>query len=353
LLRCAIIGRDMDPFAKALLVAVPSGAALAALDAPLPWTIGPLLGCAIANLSGAGLSTPVAARNFGQWAIGVVLGLYFSPAIVARVAALAPWIVVGIAWSLCLGLGASWMLRRFAGASRATAFFAGAIGGATEMAVQGERAGGRVDQIAAAHSLRLVIVVLTVPAIYRLLDLHGHDPYEMPSRVVHWDGLAMLCAATAAAALAWRTLSWPNAWMLGPLSVSLGLTATGHDWSALPPAVIVAAQVTIGASLGCRFSPAFFAQAPRYLAVVASTTGVAIAASAGFGVLLGHAMGMPAATMVLATSPGGVAEMTLTAKTLQLGVPVVTAFHVTRMAVMMVTLGALYRLLGRILGWTR
>jgi uncharacterized protein len=343
----------MKPFAKALAVAVPAGALLAALNAPLPWTIGPLLACAIVNLAGAGMSTPVAARNFGQWMIGTVLGLYFAPAVVERVVTFAPWIVLGIAWALCLGLMFAWTLRRFAGASRATAFYAGAVGGATEMAVQGERAGGRVDQIAATHSLRIMLVVLTLPMAYRLLGLHGSDPYEMPARIVHWDGFAMLVAATVAMALAWRRLSWPNAWLLGPLAVTVGLTATGHDWSALPQWLVIAGQVAIGSSLGCRFTPAFFAQAPRFVAVVVAMTFVGIAASACFAVLLAHGAGVPVATMVLATSPGGVAEMALTAKTLQLGVPVVTAFHVMRSVTMMTALGVVYRMLGRFRGWER
>jgi membrane AbrB-like protein len=350
MLRCAIIGRVI-PFAKALLVAVPAGAAFAALDAPLPWMLGPLLACAIANLAGAGLSTPTAVRGFGQWMIGTALGLYFSPPVVERVVAFAPWIALAIGWAFALGLASAWALRRYGGASRPTAFYAGAIGGATEMAVQGERAGGRVDQIAASHSVRVAIVVLTLPAVYRLLDVHGADPYQAAARAVDPLGLAMLVAATVGAALAWRTLSWPNAWMLGPLAVAIGLTATGHDWSALPQPVVVAGQVAIGASLGARFTPAFFAQAPRFLAVVASSTLLGMAASAGFAWALSRATGVPVQTMVLATSPGGIAEMTLTAKTLQLGVPVVTAFHVTRMVATMVVLGLVYRLLARIRGW--
>ncbi|MEI7443773.1 MAG: AbrB family transcriptional regulator [Burkholderiales bacterium] len=342
----------MNPFAKALLVAAPAGAIFAALHAPLPWTTGPLLACAVANLAGAGMSTPVAARNFGQWMIGTALGLYFTAEVVSKVVAYAPWIVLGVAWSLGLGLGFAWTLRRFGGVSRPTAFYAGAIGGATEMAVQGERAGGRVDQIAAAHSLRLMLVVLALPTIYRLLDLHGADPYQPPARTVHWDGLAMLVAATVAAALAWRRLSWPNAWMLGPLAVTFGLTASGHAWSALPQWLIVAGQVTIGASLGCRFTPSFFAQAPKYVAVVAAMTLGGIVLSAGFASLLSLATGVPLATMVLATSPGGIAEMSLTAKTLQLGVPVVTAFHVVRAVSTMTLLGLVYRLLARRRGWT-
>jgi membrane AbrB-like protein len=343
----------MLPFAKALLVAAPAGAAFAAIGAPLPWTIGPLLACAFANLAGAGLVTPVWARNFGQWMIGAVLGLYFTPEVVGRVVAFAPWIVLGIGWALALGLGFAWALRRFAGASPATAFYGGAIGGATEMSVQGERAGGRVDQIAAAHSLRIVIVVLTLPAIYRLLDLHGSDPYETGARAVDWAGLAMLVPATVAAALAFRTLGGPNAWMLGPLAVTLALTATEQNWSALPPWLVVLGQIVIGASLGCRFTPDFFRRAPRYLAVVAAATLTGIAVSALFAWVVARTSGVPVATMVLATSPGGIAEMTLTAKTLQLGVPIVTAFHVTRMLATITLLGPMYRVVGRVRGWDR
>ncbi|MFY9512197.1 MAG: AbrB family transcriptional regulator, partial [Rubrivivax sp.] len=40
--------------------------------------------------------------------------------------------------------------------------------------------------------------------------------------------------------------------------------------------------------------------------------------------------GLHPATAVLATAPGGIAEMAITAKVLQLGVPVVTAFQVLR-----------------------
>ena len=43
--------------------------------------------------------------------------------------------------------------------------------------------------------------------------------------------------------------------------------------------------------------------------------------------------GLIPATLVLGMAPGGIAEMCVTAKVLQLGVPLVTAFHVTRVVV--------------------
>jgi uncharacterized membrane protein AbrB (regulator of aidB expression) len=52
---------------------------------------------------------------------------------------------------------------------------------------------------------------------------------------------------------------------------------------------------------------------------------------------------MHPATVLLGTSPGGITEMCITAKVLQLGVPVVTAFHVTRYVAVLVLTTPLYR----------
>jgi uncharacterized membrane protein AbrB (regulator of aidB expression) len=46
-------------------------------------------------------------------------------------------------------------------------------------------------------------------------------------------------------------------------------------------------------------------------------------------------------------APGGVAEMCITAKGLQLGVPIVTAFHVTRVIVLVMASGPLFGWLDR------
>jgi uncharacterized membrane protein AbrB (regulator of aidB expression) len=53
---------------------------------------------------------------------------------------------------------------------------------------------------------------------------------------------------------------------------------------------------------------------------------------------------VPVSTMVLATAPGGMAEMCVTAKVLQLGVPLVTAAHVTRVIILVTTTAPMFRL---------
>jgi membrane AbrB-like protein len=223
-----------------------------------------------------------------------------------------------------------------------------AVGGASEMAVQGERHGALVERVAAAHSLRIMMVVGTIPFIVRGLHAEaGLAPFVPAASAVNYPGLALLALATAAGALLLKRSQLPNAWVIGPLAVALALTAAGIHLSRLPEWSIRTGQLLIGVSLGTRFTPAFVHTAPRFLASVAACTLAALVLAAGFALALARLAGLHWATAVLATSPGGIAEMALTARVLNLGVPVVTAFHVTRMVVVVLAIGPLYRIVSR------
>jgi membrane AbrB-like protein len=282
----------------------------------------------------------------GQWAIGSALGLYFTPAVLQVLASYVGFIAAAVVFAIVLGIGCGWLLHRITGVNRTTAFFAMALGGASEMASQGERHGAAVDRVAAAHSLRIMLVVAVIPFAFQFWGGHGLDPYMPGTRSVDYGGLVFLILLTSLAALALMRLNWPNAWVIGPLAVAMALTASGVNLSALPEWAIHLGQLFIGISLGTRFTPEFLHTAPRFLAGVAFCGLSAIALAAGFGFFLAWASGMHPATAILATSPGGIAEMSLTAKTLQLGVPIVTAFHVCRMAVLVMVIGPLFRLFG-------
>lgn len=332
----------------------------AALHVPLPWMIGPLLATAAGCMLGWPLAASVRLRNAGLWWLGTALGLYFTPPVLGVVARLAPAIAVGVAWALLLGHGfyrfLAWSqggMARLGPSDHVSAYFSGAIGGASEMAILAERHHGRVDRVAAAHSLRVIIVVLLIPVALQTLDVHGADLAAPITRQVDWPALAGLLAATACGcAVMWR-LRTPNPWVLGALAVSAGLAASGHAGSALPRGLLNAGQLAIGVMLGSRFTPAFMRAAPRWLGAVAVGTLGMIAVSAGFAWLLAQWLGLHPATLVLATSPGGIAEMAITASVLGLGVPVVTAFHVVRYVAVLVLTGPLWRLQARRLAQLR
>ncbi len=338
-------GRQRAGRIAGTLVLGAAAAGLAArLQVPLPWMIGPLVATAALGVAGVPLAASQRLRNVGQWAIGVALGLYFTPEVMRLLPGLAPAIAVGVAWALLMGWGFHrWLARRNPGEAAATTFFAAAIGGASEMAVLAERAGARVDRVAAAHSLRLMIVVLVLPVSLQTAGVHGVDLVPPAAQAVQPLGLALLAVLTLAGVALLHRLRLPNPFVLGALAVALALTASGVTLSALPPAFSNAGQLFIGVALGARFTPDFARAAPRWLAAVALGSVGLIALSAGFGTLLATAAGLHPATGVLATAPGGIAEMCITAKVLQLGVPIVTAFHVLRYLAVLLLTAPLYR----------
>lgn len=332
---------------RALVVAFAGALLCVWLRTPLPWLIGPLVAVGLVNTWHGRLASPPGGRQVGQWIIGVALGLYFSPDVVREIARLAPWVLLAVLFALALGVLGGWLLEKLVGADPATAFFGMAIGGASEMAVVGERYGGQVERVAAAHSLRIMLVVLIVPLVLGALDVHGLDPYVPVARAFSWSGFALLAAVTGASALVLRRVGSPNGWMIGPLVAAAAITALGLTWSSLPTPVVNAGQLLIGIGLGARFTPEFFESAPRFLAAVAAVTLAYLAVSALFGGLLAFGSGLHWSTAIVATTPGGIGEMALTAKALQLGVPIVTAFHAIRMAAVVLSVAFTFRL------WTR
>ena len=68
-----------------------------------------------------------------------------------------------------------------------------------------------------------------------------------------------------------------------------------------------------------------------------------IGASALFGAALAWASGLHPVTLMVDTAPGGIAEMAITAKVLQLGVAVVTAFQVCPLVAVLLLAEPIYR----------
>jgi len=347
------------------------------IDTPLPWLIGPLFASAALRIAGADLRCPVAARAAGQWAIGTVLGLYFTPAVLAVVAARAGYILGAVAFALALGCLCAWMLKRLADVSIATAFFGMALGGASEMAVQGERHGAAAQHVAAAQGVRLMFVVSFLPFVLRYWSSHGMPQLPgdaaMANAMARADGaeagahsvlaqllaqapggtapllaFGLLAAVTCAAGwLLWRR-GVPNAWVLGPLFAAGMLAGAQVPVGGVPEWMVRTGQLCIGLSLGTRFTPGFLHTAPRFMASVVACTMTALGLAALFGLVLAKFGGLHPATAMLATSPGGIAEMALTARALHVEVPVVTAFHVCRMVVLVLAVGPAFRCLIRL-----
>jgi len=332
----------------ALALCAASGALFSALHAPLPWMIGPLLAMALGRFVGARVTAPAGGRAAGQLIIACALGLYFTPVVAAQVVAHWYLLLAAALLAVLLAYASGWFLMRSAGLDATTALFASVPGGAAEMTILGERFGARADRVVVAQALRVLIVVLVVPFGFTALGLHGTDIYRPAQNAVDALGLVVLLGIALAAAAALARMRIPNAWMLGPLCVTVLVTLNGVSLSAIPIWLSNTAQLLIGCALGSSFERESLRTSPRFIALVGLSVGLAMVASALAAWGLASIGGVPVATMVLATAPGGMAEMCVTAKVLQLGVPLVTAAHVTRVIILVTTTAPTFRLAKRL-----
>jgi len=314
---------------------------------PLPWMLGSLLAViALRCLFPAPLAALPGGRQLGQCLVASGIGLHFTRQVFEQVLGYWPLLLLGALSTLLLALFSISLLRR-AGVARATAFFASLPGGSSEMVILGLRHGAVPARVAAAHSLRLLLVVLLVPPL--LLWSQGQ------AQVVPHTGesaglavLAVLLPGGAVLAWLWSALKQPNPWMLGPLCAAAAASVVADLQLSLPPALGGLGQWLIGCSLGCYFDRRFFRSAPRFLATVMLATLLTMLAAALLALLLARFFAMDDVSLLLGMMPGGIAEMTLTAEALQLSVALVTTLQVLRLFFLVFLATPMYRLYSRL-----
>jgi membrane AbrB-like protein len=328
-----------------LAVAAAGGALFAWAGTPLPWMMGSMLAMALAQLAGARFEAVSGGRDAGLVIVGINLGLYFTPPVVREVAAYGGYFVaLGFA---ALGIGAlsAAVLERLAGVDHATAFFGSMPGGAAEMAMMGERYGALADRVAFAHSARMLLVVTLVPSAITLCGFSATEDYRPLGVPFSAQGFLVLTGLAAAGGIAARRLRIPTAFMMGPLVVTIALTLSGFALSSVPTILTNAAQVLLGCVLGSKFERGFLKSAPRFVAALSLSVALTLGLAALVGWAIARLSGAYLGTALLAAAPGGIAEMSITAKVLRIGVAFVTAAHVIRYAIVVLFSVVAFRLL--------
>jgi hypothetical protein len=332
----------------ALAVCLAGGALCAWLKTPLPWMIGPLVAMAIVQFSGASLEAVPKGREVGQMVVGVSLGLYFTPPVAREVATYGGYFVALGLLAVTAGGISSIVIARLAKVDAATAWFSSMPGGAAEMAVLGERHGALADRVALANAIRMLFVVTIVPVFITVAGFSGADDYRPVTTPFDAAGLAILIAIGLASGWAAKQLKAPNAFMIAPLLATIGLTLAGVTLSSVPTWVTNAAQLLLACSLGVQFQRSFLREAPRFVASLIPAGALMLLLCGGIALGLHWTSDVYLGATLLAAAPGGIAEMSITAKVLRIGVAFVTAAHVVRYMIVVLFTVPVYRLLERL-----
>lgn len=323
------------------LVGLAGGYLASQVGWPLPWMVGSLLAIILVRcLTPWQLMEIPGGRKCGQWVIGIGIGLHFSPVVMEQVMTHFGLIFFGALITSVSSVMGVWLLRR-TGEDRATAFFSSMPGGSGEMVNLGARNGAVLSRVAAGQSLRVLVVVLCVPAAFKYLLGEGVAPLHPTA--VDWRWLALLFPAGALLAWLWQHLRQPNPWLFGPLLISATISIVGDLHIGLPDGGSQIGQWLIGSGLGCHFNREFFRRAPSFMGRTLLGSGLTMLIAGLCAVALSAATGLDLRSLTLGMMPGGIAEMSLTAETLQLSVPLVTAMQVMRLLFVLFLAEPLFR----------
>jgi membrane AbrB-like protein len=288
------------------------GGALAAwAGLPLAWMIGAMLATTAGAMAGLPLAVPPVLRSLFVVVLGVMLGSSFTPAILDRLGEWAVSLSALVVYVALSGAAGLLFFRRFAGYDRVTAYFAAMPGGFSEMVFVGSAMGGDVRIISITHAARVLLIVLILPFAFQwFLD---YDPAARSS---------------FGAALGELTV--------GPMILSAGVHLAG--WTSAPPPdlLVAAAQVVVGAGIGCRFAGVGLGFLLRIVAAAAGVTLVMVVVTLLLAGVLHAVTGLPTDALVLAYAPGGLAEMSLIALALSMDAAFVATHHIVRIFLIVV-----------------
>ncbi|MDP6343202.1 MAG: AbrB family transcriptional regulator [Alphaproteobacteria bacterium] len=332
-----------------LIIGGVGGAVFHALNLPLPWMLGSMCFVVVAAIAGAPVALYMPLRMLMVAVLGTLLGSVFTPQILDR---LGDWaggaslmaIFVGVMSVVSVGF-----LIRVGGLDRITAYFAGTPGGLGEMTVVGEQQGGDPRIIPLVHATRVFIVVFLLP-----LYLVTVESLDIPQtsvtldRQVSAEGVDLLILGACALigfTLA-RLLRLPGGQILGPLLISAAAYLTGLVHGKPPVTLISVAQVVIGAAIGARFVGLDVRRMARPILLALISVFAMLAMAAAFAALAAPILGIPRHALLLALAPGGLAEMSLIALSLNIDTAFITTMHLVRILLIVTLAPIIFRLLG-------
>lgn len=320
-------------------VAVYCGAALFGyvaylLAVPLPWMIGPMVFSAGLALLWRSARGPRITRPIGQMVVASVVGLSFTAESVTALGQLVLPMVLVALLTIVAGFIAAAVLMRLADMDVVAAGLASIPGGPVEMAALAEHHNVPPAPIALAQTLRISLLVLIIPPV--LVAISGGAPnaaLTVGERSL--PGMLLLFALAVAGGLLFRWLRITSPFFLGALGFNAAATAFALPVSMPPYWVLAGAQILLGVWLGCMFDRETLARTRAFVLAAIVSTGVLIVLCAGMAFAIAAVTGIDWHTMILATAPGSVTEMALTAKILNQQVAIVTAFHIVRIFIIL------------------
>lgn len=331
-----------------LAIGIPGGALFYLLNLPLPWMLGAMAATTIAAISGVRVALMPQVRFVFIAILGLMLGSAFTPEVLQG---LVTW-VGSFAW---LGLyvvvataGVWWYYQRLARYDMVTAYFSAAPGGLNEMILTGGAMGGDEGRISMSHAARILIAIFALSFGYRWFgDYTPTGSAAVAGSTMDWFDWLLLTGCGVVGLLVGKALRIPAYALVGPMVLSAIVHAVGITHSRPPIWLVAAAQVVVGAMVGSRFDGVAPRVVGHALLLAVFATAILLILAALFGEAVQATLGIPFSAALLAFAPGGLAEMSLIALSLDVDAAYVSSHHIVRIFIIVLVAPFVFRLFRR------
>ncbi len=315
---------------------------------PLAWMMGAMVICTIASLSGVKLQVPGTLRSVMVSVLGVLLGSAFTPEVIDKAG---QWPITMMSLAVYIGILTALLYLYFVRVQKydpVTAYFSATPGGLNEMVIAGQAMGGDERTIALTHGSRVLLVVMVIPFWFRYTT--DAPPVGSAAGVsiaaVSLLDMGLLAACAVAGVILGKLVRLPAYRIVGPMLVSSGVHVAGWTQTAPPWEIVAIAQVVVGSSVGARFSGVPLARVLRTIGASLGSTALMLITTVIFAYTLARFTGVDFEPVVLAFSPGGLAEMSLIALSLGIETAFVAIHHVCRIAMITMVAPLVFKALG-------
>lgn len=298
---------------------------------PLGWMIGSMIVTAGASLMRVPIRKPVVLLDVVRAAIGLMLGAAFTHDLFAS---LGTWWVTLLFLTLLLGVMFAigfFALRRVARFAPVTAALCAMPGGIAEMVLLSEREGADQAQVAIVHALRIALAILVIPLLIGLIatiePATGASTKANGLSLTDWFWIAICILAGL---LARGRVRLPAPIVIVPMLVSAGLHLGGLTAFDVPATITIVIQVFIGINVGGRFAGVSVKGLMAALGAAVLVVTLQITVAVAGALLVAGLLGVDPVGLVLAYSPGGLAEMSIIALSIGGDVAFVGVHHIFR-----------------------
>jgi membrane AbrB-like protein len=313
---------------RGLLVGAAGGALCWLAGIPAPWLAGSMIAGVAAIFAGVKVGMPDWLKAVAFIFLGIQTGTSVTWDTVDRAA---NWPLSILFLGLTV-VAVTWACYRFylrRGWDAPTALFASLPGALALVLLLAANSSADMRRVTIAQCIRLFFLVAALPAVINLIspDEGMYIPQHVMGNPV---GIAILVVVATLAGLGLERLRFPAGLILGPTLVAAAFELWGVIDGALPPILLVPANVILGGMIAVRFTAFTFAEFRAALREGFSGFVIALAIAATGAAITAWVAKLPLALTLLAFSPGGLDAMTIMAFALNLDPAYVGAHQVAR-----------------------